>query len=112
MEVVHFTESHFNPFEAFDVNAYLTSYALCVHPSYRSFGVATEVLKTRVEMLKALDLKVTITMFTTLGSQIAVKRANFEESWSMSFDEITEKFPSFDFSKASSKFMKKFSLKV
>lgn len=112
MEVLEFIDEQFDPCKFFQVETCLTSYALCVHPSYRGFGIATEMLKARVEMLKAFDLKVTSTMFTTLGSQIAAERANFDESWSMKYDEITEKFPSFDFSKASSKNLKKFSMKI
>jgi GNAT superfamily N-acetyltransferase len=112
MEVLGFIDKQFNPCDAFQVQTCLTSYALCVRPSYRGYGIATEMLKARVEMLKAFGLQVTTTMFTTIGSQIAAERAGFEESLSMTYDEITEKFPNFDFSKASSKFLKKFTLKV
>lgn len=112
MEVLEFIDKQFNPCDVFQVDTCLTSYALCVHPSYRGFGIATEVLKARVEMLKAFELTVTSTMFTTIGSQIAVNRANYEERWSINFEEITKKFPTFDFSKASAKSLKMFSLKL
>lgn len=109
---MNFVDRQFNPCEAFEVPTFLTSYALCVHPSYRGLGIATEMLKARVEMLKFHGLKVTSTMFTTIGSQIAAERADFEESFSMTYDDLEKLFPSFDFSKASSKFLKKYSMKI
>lgn len=112
MELVGFVNKQFNPYETFDVPHILTSYALCVHPSYRGLGVATEMLKARIEMLKFHGLKVTSTIFSTLGAQIAAKKANFEESWPMTYDDVTKMFPSFDFSNVSTKFLKKYSLKV
>jgi GNAT superfamily N-acetyltransferase len=112
IDLMNYTDSFFDPYMHFEVKSYLTSYALCVHPSFRGLGIATEMLKARVEMLKALNLTVTSTFFTTAGSQIAAKKAGFEENTSLSYEELEKKFPSFDFSKASSKFIKRMSLKI
>jgi GNAT superfamily N-acetyltransferase len=112
MEIVEFADKQFNPCDIFQVDTCLTSYALCVHPSYRGIGIATEMLKARAEMMKAFDLKVTSTMFTTIGSQIAAEKANYEEDWTMSYDELTKMFPTFDFSKATSRYLKKLSLRI
>lgn len=112
VEIVDFADAEFNPFKVFRVEQMLTSYALCVYPPFRGHGIATEMLKARTEMLKALNLTVTSTFFTTLGSQIAAKKANFEESWMMTYEDLQRKFPNFDFAHANTKFYKKMSLTI
>ena len=54
----------YDVFEDYKVEKYLTAYGLCVHPSYRKRGIATEMLKARVPILKKHGLKVTSTSFT------------------------------------------------
>jgi hypothetical protein len=70
------------------------------------------MLIARKEMLRAFGLTVTSTYFSTIGSQIVAKKAGYEETWSISYEELQEKFPTFDFSKASSKFFKKMTLQI
>lgn len=112
IEIVDFADACHNVFDAYKVENILSSYALCVYPAFRGHGIATEMLKARVKMMKALNLTVTSTYFTTLGSQIAAKKANFEDSWTMSYEDLQEKFPNFNFSHANTKFYKKMSLKI
>jgi hypothetical protein len=42
-------------------------------------GIATEMLKARVPLLKALGLNVTSNGFTGIASQVAAKNADFED---------------------------------
>lgn len=112
IELFNYAKSECNIFEIFKVDQYLTSYALVVDSAYRGHGIATEILKARVEILKAFNLKVTSTIFTTIGSQVAGKKAGFDEIWQISYEELEKKFPTFDFSKANAKYFKTMSFKI
>ena len=78
---MEYAGSQFNPFEHFNVNEYLIAYGLCVDPAYRGRGIATEILRARLPLLKALDLKVTTTAFTSPGSQRAAFKCGYQESF-------------------------------
>jgi hypothetical protein len=69
----------FNPFEKYKVDKYLSAVGLCVHPDYRRRGIACEILKARHPLCKAFDIKLTTTIFTAIGSQVAAQRVGFEE---------------------------------
>ncbi|CRK88579.1 CLUMA_CG002402, isoform A [Clunio marinus] len=96
----------FDVFSNYKVDEYLTAYGLCVNPEYRGHGIATEILKARIPYMKALDLRVTSTAFTGIGSQTAAKKAGFKENFSITYEDIEKKFPKFDFSKCESKYLK------
>lgn len=66
-------------YHKYNVDQYLAAYGLCVNRKYRGHGIATEMLKARGPYLKAMGLKVTGTAFTSIGSQIAARRAGYEE---------------------------------
>lgn len=110
--LIDYAESQFDIFKNFHVTSYITSYALLVHPEYRSRGIATEILKARVPFMRQLGMKVSATVFSSIGSQIAASKAGFEEKYVIGYDELQKKFPAFDFSGVSSKFYKKMSIEV
>lgn len=112
IELFEYVSSKFNIFEEYNVDQYLTSYALVVDKSHRGHGIATEILKARVEILKAFDLTVTATSFSTLGSQIAGEKAGYDDIVKVSYVELGEKFPSSDFSKANTKWLRKVAFRI
>lgn len=63
----------------YNVDQYLQAYGLCVNKPYRGKGIATGMLKARAYYLKHLGLKITGTAFTAIASQIAAKKAGFED---------------------------------
>lgn len=63
-------------------------------------------------VLRVLKLKVTSATFTAIGSQKAAEKAGFKEVFSISFDELGEIFPSFDFSKATAECAKIMDYKI
>lgn len=67
--------------------------------NYRKRGIATEFLKARVSILKALNLEVTSTIFTVIGSQRAAKKANYDEVFSIKWMDVGKVFKDFDFTK-------------
>lgn len=78
-----YAKQEFNTFEHYNVDEYLIAYGLCVDTEYRGRGIATEMLKARAPLLKAFNLKVTTTAFTGIGSQVAAKKAGYEENFSI-----------------------------
>uniref|UniRef100_R4FLD1 Putative acetyltransferase n=1 Tax=Rhodnius prolixus TaxID=13249 RepID=R4FLD1_RHOPR len=65
-------------FERYGVDEYMTAMGLCVDPMYRGQGLGLEILKARFDLGKAVGLKVTMTAFTGIASQIQAERAGFE----------------------------------
>lgn len=112
LEVIEFSTKEYNIFEKYNVDQYLTAFGLCVNPDYRGRGIATEMLKARAPILKALGLTVTSTAFTGIGSQTAAKKAGYREVYVISYEEIEKKFPRFDFSKSVTKYFKTLALQV
>lgn len=100
--------------DKFDVFEHFNLYGvgLCVNSSYRGRGIATELLKARVNFLKALDLTVTSTLFTTIGSQKAAASAGYDLKSSTSYEEMQEKFPEMDFSHANTSHCQTLTLQV
>lgn len=63
----------------YNVDQYLVAFGLCINREYRGMGIATEMLKARAPYLKKMGLKITGTAFTAIGSQIAAKKAGYED---------------------------------
>lgn len=81
--VMSYAQQQFNVFKQYNVEEYLIAYGLCVDTAYRARGIATEMLKARGPMLKALGLKVTTTAFTGVGSQKAAEKAGYEDNFTI-----------------------------
>lgn len=90
----------------FNVDSYLCGAGLAVDTRYSRRGIATEMLRARVPLMKLLGLKVTSTIFSGTGSQKAAKAANFSEMHARNWEEIGKDFPQFDFSKCVTKELK------
>lgn len=107
-----FTAELFDVFDHFQVDHYLHAFGLGVNSKHRGKGIAVELLKARVTLLKALGLNVTATIFSTLSSQKAAVKAGYEETFAISYKDVQQKFPHFDFSKATGTHCKTFVMKV
>lgn len=81
-----YAREQFNVYKHFNVREYLQSYGLCVDTMYRARGIATEMLKARASLLKALHLSVAIAAFTGIGAQKAALKAGFEENFVIRLD--------------------------
>lgn len=91
---------YFSPY--FNIDYLLYGLGLCVHRDYRGRGIATELLKAREPLLRALKLTVTADLFSVIGSQKAASSAGFKNFGTTSYAEIKEIFPQMDFSRANS----------
>ncbi|CAH0601956.1 unnamed protein product [Chrysodeixis includens] len=95
-------------FEMYGVDKYLTAYGLVVHPEWRGCRVGLELLKARIPLCKALDIKVTATVFTAGASQAVAKKAGFKDLFEISYQELAKKgfiFPGVEQDTKSSKLM-------
>jgi hypothetical protein len=73
-------ERRFDPFEHYNVEAFLFAFGCAVHPDYRCRGIATEMLKVRPTLLRALHLKVTTSHFIGAAAQNTATKAGYEEN--------------------------------
>jgi GNAT superfamily N-acetyltransferase len=107
-----YISEQFDIYEVYGVDKYLTAYGLCVNPEYRGRGIATQILKARVPILKALDLIVTATAFTGIGSQTAAKKAGYVDGYVISYADLEKAVPGFDFSRSFTKNFKTMVLRI
>lgn len=96
----------------YKVDRLMEAVGLCVDNKFRGRGIATEILKARAPLMKEIGLKVTSSIFSTVGAQKAAKAAGYEENYSINYDECHEKFPELDFSHVTKTSCKIMSLKV
>jgi hypothetical protein len=101
-----------NIFDVYGVEKFLNGTGLCVDIKYRKCGIATELLKARKLLMKSIDVNLTSTIFTTIGSQKAAKAAGFEENFSIDYEELEKFVPKSDFSQSYGKLCKVMSFKI
>ncbi|KAG5684450.1 hypothetical protein PVAND_013684 [Polypedilum vanderplanki] len=98
ISALYFIETQHDIFAKYNTDKYLTDYGMVTSHNYRQRGVATEILKARIVLMKNLNIKVTAGAFTVIGSQRAAIKANYIEGFSIKWTEVEKKFPAFDFS--------------
>lgn len=108
--LLKFIEGDHDVYAKYNTDKFLSDFGLVTKKSYRHRGIATEFLKARVQILKALKVDVTSTVFTVIGSQKAAVKANYEEIVAIKWADIADDFPQFDFTKADSEYCKIFDL--
>lgn len=107
-----FINNLFDVFDHYNINYFLYAHGLAVREDLRGSGIATELLKARIPLLKALNVTVTASLFTTIQSQKAAEKVGFHEEFSIPYETLQQKFPKFDFSVANSVDCKMLSLKI
>lgn len=75
--------SKFDIFDHYKVDKFMVAYGLLILRQYRGRNLGVEILKARFALMKAIDVRVTSTIFTNLASQIVAKKAGFEENFSI-----------------------------
>lgn len=111
-ESLNFLSSAFDVLDHYKVDQALFALGLGVDKKFRGRGIGTEILKARVPLMNALNLKVTSTLFTTLGGQKCAQAAGFELNYQIRFEDLQDKFPGMDFSHVFKTFCKVMSLKA
>uniref|UniRef100_A0A336LW64 CSON004142 protein n=1 Tax=Culicoides sonorensis TaxID=179676 RepID=A0A336LW64_CULSO len=99
-----------DPFEKYNVDKYLTALGLSVDTKYRGRGIATEILKARVPLCKAMNIPLTTTVFTGDASQKCAIKAGFQFDAEVEYAELCRL--GYDFSRAKPKSLKTMSLVI
>ncbi|XP_059046854.1 uncharacterized protein LOC131842332 [Achroia grisella] len=95
-------------FTTFNVDKYLTAYGLVVAEDWRGCKIGKELLEARIPLCKALDLKLTATVFTAAASQAVARKAGFVDLSEITYEELAKKgivFPGIEEDTKSSKLM-------
>lgn len=103
---VGWLRNKYNVFEKYNVDAFLTSHALCVRRKYRNRGIATELIRIRRKILKLHNLKVTSTSYTVTKTQHCAQIAGHADGYTISYEALQKIFSTFDFSRSQSEFFK------
>uniref|UniRef100_A0A1L8DAF7 N-acetyltransferase domain-containing protein n=1 Tax=Nyssomyia neivai TaxID=330878 RepID=A0A1L8DAF7_9DIPT len=86
-----------NVYNSYNVDEYLHGLGLLTLPKYRGCGIATELLKARFPLMKALGLTVTGTVFSGPGSQGAARKAGFREDVVLTYESLARDEPLIEF---------------
>lgn len=84
-----------NIFEKFGIDHFLNAYGMGVRREFRSRGLATELLKARIPIMKAMGIPYTATFFTGNAPQRAAARAGYETYLAVEYTKF-EKFEDMD----------------
>lgn len=76
-----YAADQFNAFQHYEVDKFVSALGLSVNPKFRGRGVAVELLKARVPLCKAYNVKLTANTFTGLVSQACARKAGFESNF-------------------------------
>jgi GNAT superfamily N-acetyltransferase len=96
----------------YKVDRFMFAAGLCVEKKFRGRGIATEILKARALLMKVIDVELTSSIFSTVGAQKAAAAAQYDENFSISYEDFQKHFPDMDFSFAFGGSCKVLSLKV
>ncbi|XP_055526396.1 uncharacterized protein LOC129719062 [Wyeomyia smithii] len=77
-------------FERYGVEHYLSAWGLSVAPHYRGRGIATELLRARIPLCRAMGLRLTVTLFSNPGSQIPAARVGFYDEIVVTYKQLAE----------------------
>lgn len=111
-EATKFIDNGFNVMQHYGVDRYVFAAGLAVDSKYRGRGIATEILKARGPLLKAIGLNVTTSIFSTVGAQKAALAAGYDENYSITYEMFQQALPSLNFSQFYGNSCKVLSLKV
>lgn len=96
----------------YNVNYFLYAYGLAVKTEYRGRGIASELLKARSLLMRAYDISVTTSIFTTHAGQKAAAKTGFSENFAISYETLQDKFKDLDFSGVDTPICKVLSLQI
>lgn len=113
-KAVHdFALSQCNLFKRYDgVDKILIAYGLSVSSDYRRRGIATELLRARIPLCKAMKIPLTSTVFTALGSQKPAISIGFQVDFETSYEELVRHHDDFNLTNLETSSLKLMSLVI
>ncbi|XP_053692412.1 uncharacterized protein LOC128740866 [Sabethes cyaneus] len=104
--IMEYVSKQFNCADHYGTVNRLIAYGLSVNKRYRGRGIATEILKARVPMCKALGIKLAAHPFSAPGSQGAATKAGYRTDYEISFEELAKLGPEYTLPGIQSKYFK------
>lgn len=113
-KAVHdFALSQCNLFKRYDgVDKILIAYGLSVSSDYRRRGIATELLRARIPLCKAMKIPLTSTVFTAIGSQKPAISIGFQVDFETSYEELERHHDDFNLTNLETSSLKLMSLVI
>lgn len=99
-------------FNLHNVDYYLSGTGLAIDVAYCGRGIATEMLKAREFILKDIGVTVTSTGFSSVGAQIAAKKANYLVDCDVAYADLALLNPNWEFKNIKTKSYIQMSFKV
>jgi GNAT superfamily N-acetyltransferase len=84
----YLTDHYFDAFKHFQVDKLMFALGLIVLPEYRRRGIAYQLMRAREEIGKAIGIRVSSNVFTSLGAQRAAEKAGYEDYFSIKFSDL------------------------
>ncbi|XP_055712604.1 uncharacterized protein LOC129807396 [Phlebotomus papatasi] len=97
LSVFVFLKQKGDVYRRYKVDKYLHGLGLLTLPKYRGCGIATELLKARFPLMKAMDLSLTCTVFSGPGSQGAARKAGFTDDVVVTYESLGKNEPFVEF---------------
>ncbi|EAT34939.1 AAEL012870-PA [Aedes aegypti] len=111
-DTIEYVSHQANIFDRYNVDHYLNAMGLSVDPKYRGRGIATEILRARIPLCRAVGLKLSATCFTGPNSQTAATRVGFQEDFTITYGELARVDQRFNYPGIEENFCKYMSLRV
>ncbi|XP_053692410.1 uncharacterized protein LOC128740864 [Sabethes cyaneus] len=90
LDILDYVSKQLNYSELYGIANRLVAYGLSVNKRYRRRGIATEILKARVPMCKALGIKLAAHSFSAPGSQRAAAKAGYRTDFEITYDDLAK----------------------
>jgi GNAT superfamily N-acetyltransferase len=105
--------SKFDVFKKYKtIDKVLIAYGLSVSKNFRRRGIATEILRARIPLCKALNIPLSSTVFTAIGSQIPAEKIGFKVDYEISYEELASLNDEFKFNNLGTDSLKVMSLVI
>lgn len=112
LKILDHAAEKFNVFDFHNVDKNIAGFGLSINHEYRKRGIATEVLKARISLMKAIGVNLTSTLYTAVGSQKAAAKAGYKENFVETFEDLGKALPEIDFSRSNAKCFKAMDVKI
>lgn len=109
-EVVEYIVEQCNVYEKYNTDCTIFGWGLSVSKKYRGRKIASEILRARIPLCKAIGVKLSTTIFTNIISQKCAEGVGFKEDFVITYDDLFEINSGWDFRNESTKFCKTMSL--
>ncbi|XP_055547033.1 uncharacterized protein LOC129731225 [Wyeomyia smithii] len=106
LNIIDYVSKQFDFTERYCIENRLVAYGLSVNKLYRGRGIATDILKARVPMCKALGIKLAAHPFSAIGSQKAALNAGYRTDYEITYDDLSKLGPEYTLPDIKSKYFK------